>query len=157
MANQITRWNPWRDMVAMQNAMDRLFDETWREFGQSGDNGNSNWLALDVHEDGDHFVVHTDLPGVKPENIQVQVHDGLLTIEAEIPEHVIEDDKTRSLVRERRYGRFSRSVQLPQSVDNEHVEAEYADGVLTLTLPKAEDAKPRSIPVKSRNMIASNN
>lgn len=156
MANQITRWNPWREMAAMQNAMDRLFNETWREFEQrSGEGGN--WLALDVQENDDNFIVHTDLPGVSPDHIQIQVHDGLLTIDAEIPEHVVEDDKGRSLVRERRYGRFSRSIQLPQSVDNEHVEAEYENGVLTLTLPKAEDAKPRSIPVKTRNMITSNN
>lgn len=153
MANNITRWNPWRDMVNMQNAMDKLFEDTWRNL----ETRTGNWLALDVHEDNERFTVSTDLPGVAPENIHIHVQDGLLTIEAEIPEQTVEQEGTRSLIRERRYGRFTRTVQLPHSVNSEGVEATYDNGVLTLDLPKIEEAKPRSIPVKPRNMIASNN
>ena len=147
MAN-ITRYNPFREMVGMQSALDKFFDDAWqnwpeRRFGDFG-------LALDVDESGDNFVVTTDLPGVEAENINVTVHDDLLTITGEIPEHTVEDgDEHKALVRERRYGRYSRSIRLPQSIDSEHVDAEFTNGTLRLTLPKTENAKARVIPVKA--------
>lgn len=150
----IVRWNPVRDTFAMQNAMDRFFNDTWR--------GNwRNWqqlteenpvdahlLALDVYENDNAFTVITSLPGVKAEDIDVKFHDGFLTIEAEIPEYTVDQDDTHTHLRERAYGKFSRRLRLRQPVNVGAVEASYNDGVLTLTLPKAEEAKPRMIPVK---------
>ncbi len=150
MAN-ITRWGPIREMAAMQNMMDRIVDETLRSARASGTFENSEFgsaLALDVHEDETHYTVTTSLPGVKSEHIQVNLHDDDLTIEAEMPETKTGSRNGRMLVQERAYGKYSRRIRLPQPVNAEKVEANYEDGVLTLTLPKAEHALPRSIPVK---------
>jgi HSP20 family protein len=145
MAN-ITRWNPFREMATMQSALDKFFDESWAQWpawhwGEGG-------LALDVDETPDHYIVTTDLPGVKAEDIHVSVQNELLSIDAEVPEQTIEHKDARNLVRERRYGRMSRSIRLPQTIDAGKVEAEYKDGTLKLTLPKSEEAKVKIIPVK---------
>lgn len=148
MAN-IIRWNPLREMAAMQNAMDRLFDETWRTwqpvYGETG----ANALALDVHENDNAYIVTTALPGVQVENVNVKLHNDLLTIEGEIPERTVKKEGERSLMQERYYGRFSRTIRLPQPVNRDKVEANFENGVLTLTLPKSLEAQPRLIPVKT--------
>jgi HSP20 family protein len=146
MAN-IIRWNPLREMAAMQNAMDRLFDETWRTwqpiYGETG----ANALALDVHENDNAYIVTTALPGVQAENVNVKLHNDMLTIEGEIPQHEVEN--ANALMQERVYGRFSRTLRLPQPVNRDAVEANFDNGILTLTLPKAEEAQPRQIEVKT--------
>jgi HSP20 family protein len=151
MANNITRWNPLREMAAMQNALDRIFDDTWRGwqpvFGE-GRNALNN-LSLDVQENDGEYTVTTELPGVKAENIDVRLQNDMLTIEGEIPERTIEKEGTRWLMKERYYGRFSRTIRLPQPVKREKVDAHFENGVLTLTLPKAEEAQPKLIPVKT--------
>jgi HSP20 family protein len=144
MANNITRWNPLREMATMQSALDKFFDESWQQWPRMGEGG----LALDVDETPDHYIVTTDLPGVNAENINVTVQNELLTITAEVPEQTVEHKDAKSLVRERRYGRMSRSIRLPQTIDAGKVEAEYKDGTLKLTLPKSEDTKVKTIPVK---------
>ncbi len=148
MANNITRWNPLREMAAMQSAMDRLFEETWQPLFDNRSTG-INSLALDVDETDSTYTVTTELPGVKPENIHVKLDGDYLMIEGEIPTEETQEEGTRSLMRERRYGRFTRSIRLPLAVDSDKVEATYEDGLLKLTLPKSETAQPRQIPVKS--------
>ncbi len=145
----ITRWNPIREMAAMQQMMDRMMDDSLRGFRSLSDALEGEALALDVHEAEDHFTVSTALPGVDPDHIHINLHDDVLSIEAEIPEHITEQkDGERVLLKERSWGKFSRRIRLPQSVNAEAVEAEHKDGILTLTLPKAENALPRSIKVK---------
>jgi HSP20 family protein len=134
----------------MQNAMDRIFEETWRPFFEDRELG-FNSLALDVHEDDHSYMVSTEMPGVKPENIHVKLDGDYLVIDGEIPEEVIEKEGVRSLMKERRYGHFSRRVRLPQPVKSDKIEAVYKDGVLNLTLPKSEAAQPKLIPVKVGN------
>jgi HSP20 family protein len=146
MAN-IKVYNPFREMVAMQSALDKLFDQTWENWPEGRFNGNS--LALDVDETDDNFVVTADLPGIEPDNINVTAHDDVLTITAEMPERTVEHESMKALVRERRYGQFSRSLRLPHSINAEGVEADFKDGTLTLTLPKAENAKVKTIPVRA--------
>jgi HSP20 family protein len=140
------RWNPLREMAAMQNAMDRLFDEAWRNwqpiYGETG----ANTLAVDVHETDQAYIVTTALPGVQGDNINIRLHNDLLTIEGEIPQPTVEN--ARSLTQERIYGRFTRTLRLPQPVNRDAVEAHFENGVLTLTLTKAAEAQPRQIPVK---------
>ena len=128
----------------MQRVMDRLFDETW---GNAQGNLNAQALALDVHESANDYKVVTALPGVKPENIDINYLDRTLTIGVEIPERPVAEG-SKALVNEHVYGKFTRNVTLAQPVDAEKIVAEYADGVLTLTLPKTEAAKPRQIPVR---------
>ncbi|MGQ9887968.1 MAG: Hsp20/alpha crystallin family protein [Aggregatilineales bacterium] len=143
----IVRWNPFREMAAMQNMMDRIFEETWRPFFEEGSTV-LNTLALDLHEEDTQYIVTTELPGVKAENIHVKLDGDYLMIEGEIPEQVVEKEGRRSLIKERRYGRFSRRMRLPQSVDSDKVSATYENGVLTLTLPKSEAVQPKQIPVR---------
>jgi HSP20 family protein len=148
MSNSITRWNPFREMVNMQNMMDRFFED-WRpssdEFWRSG----ANALALDVHEDDQAYTITTELPGVKPDDINVRQEDDYIVIEAETRSQTEGDQNKRPLVQERRYGHYSRRFRLPQNVNFEKSGATYQDGVLTLTLPKAPEAQPRTIPVRS--------
>lgn len=151
MASELTRWNPLREMVNMQNQFDRFFDD-WRPFFNDENlGGRANMLAIDAHEDDKQYTVITELPGVKSENINVRQDGDYLLIEADIPETETEHEDKRWLVRERRSGHFSRRIRLPQNVDYSKAEANYNDGVLTLTLPKSEEAKPRQIPVKHGN------
>jgi HSP20 family protein len=149
--SSIVRWNPFREMAAMQNAMDRLFNEQWRALRPMWEDANVGafGLPLDVHEDDKSYTVTTELPGVSSEHINVKFHDGALVIEAELPEQTVQKEGSRVLLQERRYGKFSRSVRLPQQINANAVEATFADGVLTLTLPKSEEAQPRLIPVKT--------
>lgn len=143
----IIRWNPVREMATMQSALDRIFDDTFRSMrGEFDVNGA---LALDVTEDNGAYTVTTALPGVDPDNIQVNLHDNTLTIQAEISEEKRETEGSRVLLQERTYGKFSRSVRLPLPVNADNIQADYENGVLKLTLPKAENAKPRQIQVRA--------
>lgn len=150
----ITRWNPFREINAMQNFMDRLLEETARPMRSVVESyeGINGALALDVDEEESNYTVTTSLPGVRAEDIKVNLHDDLLTIEAEIPAKSVEKTEGKNvrkvLMQERAWGKFSRSIRLPQTVKTDSVEASYDNGVLTLTLPKAEHVLPRSIPVK---------
>jgi HSP20 family protein len=151
--SNIVRWNPMREMATMRTFMDRFFDE-WRPFNLFDENWREGWhrLAVDVTENDGAYTVTTELPGVKAENIQVRHENGMLLIDAEIPETTTETkgENERALIKERRYGRYSRSIQLPD-VDLDKVEATYDNGVLTLTLPKSPAAQPHPITVKVGN------
>jgi len=147
----LVRWNPVREMTAMQNVLDRMFDETWRGTRPTF---AGNALPLDVHEDATGYTVVTALPGLTADQINVSFQDGVLTITGETAHPEVKED-TRVLVQERSYGRFSRSVTLPQAVNADAVEASFENGVLTLTLPKAPEAQPRQIQIKSNGVLAS--
>jgi HSP20 family protein len=148
MSNSITRWNPMREMANMQNMMDRFFED-WRPFSNEFWQSGANALTLDIDEDDNSYTVTTELPGVKPEDIHVRQEGDYLLIEAETRSQTEGDENKRPLVRERRYGRYSRRLRLPQGVNFDEADANYENGVLTLTLPKAPQAQPRTITVRS--------
>jgi HSP20 family protein len=148
MSSNLIRWSPLRDMAKMQSMMDRIFEDTWRPVFED-DGLNSNVLALDVHEDDDGYTVTTELPGVQADNIHVSMDGDYLVIEGEIPEQVVDKESSHALLKERRYGKYSRRIRLPQAVEGGKVEANYENGVLTLNLPKAEEVKPKMIPIKT--------
>lgn len=154
----VVRWNPLREMVTMQSALDRLFDETWR--GVRTGAAESGALALDVHETDSAYIVSAALPGVAADAVNINLHDGVLTISGEIPQFTPEGEQEnqnrRALMLERAYGKFQRSIRLPQPVDTSAVEALIENGVLTLTLPKTPEAQPRVIPVKVHSTISNN-
>jgi HSP20 family protein len=104
---------------------------------------------MDLYQTDEAVVIKMGLPGVEPGDIQVSVTDGVLTVRGEVKEEKEEKEKTYHL-RERRFGSFSRSVKLPSNVNVEKSDAQFENGVLTLTLPKAEEAKPRTIAVKTK-------
>ncbi len=140
----VVRWNPLREMAAMQGALDRLFDESWRNVRSGSDTGA---LALDVHETDNAYLVTAALPGVNPDAVNINLLDGVLTISGEVQQATPEN--SRALMLERVYGKFQRSIRLPQAVDASAVEAHMENGVLMLTLPKTPEAQPRTIPVKT--------
>lgn len=140
----VVRWNPVREMAAMQSALDRLFDETWRGTRTAANIGS---LALDVHETDTAYLVSAALPGVSAESVNISLHDGVLTIAAEVPQ--LTPENSRALMLERGYGKVQRSIRLPQPIDANAVEATMENGVLSLTLNKTVEAQPRTIPVKA--------
>jgi HSP20 family protein len=145
----IIRWEPFREMSSLRDAMERMFEERFMRptvpFGLWGE----GTMAVDVYETDEAVVVKTPIPGVRAEEINVSVTGDTLTIKAEIKEE--QDVKGENyLRRERRYGSCCRSVTLPGGLETDKAEADYKDGVLTLTFPKAEEVKPRSIKVLTK-------
>jgi HSP20 family protein len=147
MAN-ITRFNPLSEMVTLRSAMDRLFDDSFvsplalRVF-----NGDAAAPAVDVHETADDIVVTAALPGLKADDVDITITGQSLTIRGEFK---ADDQVERGqyLYRERRFGTFQRQLQLPVRVQSEAATATFEDGILTLSIPKAEEVKPRQIQVK---------
>ena len=136
--------SPLDQLAGLREEMNRLFEGTFgRETGIMG-----GWSpSLDIHQDKDNLCVHIELPGMKKEDIDISLHNGMLTIagERKQEETVSEGEVFRS---ERYFGRFHRTISLPAEVDASNVKATYKDGILTVLLPKSEAAKPKQIEVK---------
>ena len=149
MAKRLLRWDPTSELMSLRNSMDRLMNRLWREdlVGRVPFFGGES-LALDMYETDDAIVVKAVIPGVKPEEINVQIAGGTLTIKGERKEE--EEEGVSYVYRERRYGSFCRSVTLPTEGDVNEAEAEFKHGVLILTLPKSEAVKPKSIKIKTK-------
>jgi HSP20 family protein len=146
--SNLTRWNPLREMAAMQRAMDRMFEDAWNPF-VDGESLRASGLALDVSENENAYTLTTEIPGVKPEDIHIRLDHDMLTIEGEFRDETNEEKDGRPIVKERRYGRYSRSIRLPQAVDEGQIEAIYDNGVLKLVLPKSPEAQPKLISVQT--------
>jgi HSP20 family protein len=129
-------WPTFGRLANLQDELDRLFEAPLTAWAP----------ALDVHEDKDSFSVRVELPGMKREDIEVSLHDGALVISGERTAEKIHED-TEVHRQERHYGKFSRALTLPAAVSGDKVKAQYKDGILTVTLPKAEEAKPKAITV----------
>jgi HSP20 family protein len=144
----LTRWNPFGEMLSLRQAMDRLLEESFIRPGRLWDGEDAGGLELDVMEKDDAFVVKASLPGVKPEDVNITVENGVLTISGEMREEQ-EPGEGRYYRRERRFGRFSRWVALPSEVNIDACDAGFEHGVLTIRLPKSAQARPRQIAVRS--------
>lgn len=145
-APRLATFSPLARLSAFQQEVDRLFDLS----PFTGSHGNVGWSpALDLHQDKDSFFVKAELPGMKKEDITLSLHDGLLTLSGERQHEKAHDEKS-SLRNERFFGRFERTITLPMQVDGTRVQAAYEDGILTVTLPKAEAAKPRQIEISAK-------
>lgn len=141
----IERWDPFREAVSLRDAMNSLFQDSFvRPAAWAA--GALTQIPLDVCENENEFVVHASLPGVKPADVQITVHGDVLTIRGETR---AEEEKTGEnwLLRERRVGTFQRAIGLNAPVNADKAVARFENGVLMLTLPKAEEAKPRQIKV----------
>jgi HSP20 family protein len=149
-AMAIDRWDPFREAVSLSDAMNALFRESYIRPG-SGAPGQQGpgLLPLDISENENEFMVKASLPGVKPEDVQITVHGDTLTIQGETKSEE-EKQGQRWHLRERRSGQFQRSLSLATPVDSDKAQANFEHGVLTLTLPKSEQAKPRQIKIGSR-------
>ena len=138
-------------MIRTRNPYTRLFHDLFGDIrptlGTMQEAGGSDYgLALDVEETQDGYTVRTDLPGICQDGISVNTHDDVLSITAESSAEN-KDENSRMLIRERAFGKFSRSLRFPVPVNGEAIQASYDSGVLTIAVPKAEHVKPREIPV----------
>jgi HSP20 family protein len=142
----LVRWDPIRELDTVQNEMNRLFDRFF-DRPANGSSLSRRWIpAMDLAESDDHLVLHADLPGMSEDDIDIEVKDGVLTISGERKaEH---EEKAAGFHRvERAFGSFSRSVSLPDGVDAKSVEANFADGVLEVKVPKPEEAQPTRVQI----------
>jgi HSP20 family protein len=148
----LTRWDPFQEMLNLRRTVDRLFDNvgTDREWAQP-----TLWgLAVDVVENKDEFIIKASVPGINPDDLEISYTDDTLTIKGEIKsENEVKENQYH--LRERRYGSFTRSLNLPTKVKGDAIDASCQNGVLTLRLPKAEEVKPKRIAIKTgdQNMI----
>lgn len=143
----IARWDPFRDLMSIQNELNRLFGRTYT----GGDDGLTTgaWMpALDVFETKDHFVVEVELPGIDPGAVDISVEDSTLTVRGERSfANEVDEEGVRRV--ERRYGAFARSLSLPPTAKADGIEASFDKGVLRIEVPKVEEAKPRKIQIKA--------
>lgn len=142
----IDRWEPFREMVSLRDAVQNLLAES---LTKPESNAGSHLVpAIDVHETPEAYDVHVSMPGIKPEDVQVTVHGNMLTVAGESK---AEERKTEGnwIVRERRHGKFSRSLTLACALDAEKAVAKTENGVVKLHLPKAEKERPKQIKVVS--------
>jgi HSP20 family protein len=146
----LTRWDPMRDFVQLQDRINRVFSDAVSRGGEEGLMNRGTWIPpVDIYENGkDEIVLKAELPDMKLEDIKITVDNNTLTItgEKKLTEEVKDDQFQRI---ERRYGAFSRSFSLPTTIDDAKVSAEYKNGLLTLRLPLRDEAKPRQIQVNA--------
>lgn len=145
----LIRWDPYRQMQSFRDAMDRLFEESVRRmWGEEQEMETGLYIPMDVFESGDHLVVSAVAPGVKPGDLDVSVSGNTLTIRGEIKRE--EEMEGRNVhFQERVYGPFSRSITLSSEYDLNKVEATCRDGIIRITVPRSEEAKPKQIKVKA--------
>lgn len=147
MPTNLTRWEPVREMMTLREAMDRLFDDAFtRPFNVSA---VSAIPAIDLYQTADEVVVKAALPGLKTEDVQISVTGEVLTLRGEYKQ---EEEKKEATwhIREQRYGSFERSIMLPTDIQTDKAKADFENGILTISLPKAETVKPKTINIKAK-------
>ena len=145
--SNLIRWEPAREMMTLREAMDRLFDDAFtRPFSL-----RDGWTvpAIDMYQTDDEVVVKAALPGMKSDNVQISITGDMLSLKGEF-KHEEEKQERAYHLREQRYGAFERTFALPTAVVSDKAKAEFENGILTITLPKAEEVKPKMITVKAK-------
>ena len=145
----IIRWDPFRDVVSLRDAMSRLFEESFIRPSAWAAPLEGVGVAVDMMETKDDVIVKVAVPGIKPEDIDISVTGELLTVKGEFKAEQ-KTEGSNYIRQERRFGAFERTLSLPTQVVADRAKAEFENGVLTLTLPKAEDVKPKTIKVKAK-------
>jgi len=143
---ELTRWPAFGRLSNLRDEIDRLFEAPLSELALASQVFSGWTPALDMHEDKDNIIVKAELPGMKKEDVDVSLHDGSLSISGERKAET-KHENAEVYRTERFVGRFQRTVALPAPVAADKVKAVYKDGVLTITLPKTEEAKPKQIDV----------
>jgi HSP20 family protein len=145
MADMLTRWDPFRETVTLREAMDRLFEDTFVPARRREAAGGQVWrLPLDAYVTANEIVVLANMPGVKPEAVEITLEGDTLTIKGERPAPLGNVDY---VMQERTFGKFQRTLNINIPVDADKAEARYENGLLTLTIPKAEAVRPKTIQV----------
>lgn len=149
----IVRWEPFRHMLTLQDRMNRMFDESFQGAARGTAAGDEDWAlggswapAVDIYEQDGNIVLKAELPGVDSKDVDIRLENNVLTLRGErkLDTEVKRENYHRV---ERSYGSFTRSFTLPTVVDQEMIKADYKDGVLRVTLPKREEAKPKQISI----------
>ncbi|MBX5492584.1 MAG: Hsp20/alpha crystallin family protein [Chloroflexi bacterium] len=138
----IARWDPFAEMMSLREAMNRLFEESFVRPTSLVSWTRAAGVPIDVYTEGDNYVIEAAVPGLAPDALDISVLGNEVTIRGEYP---TAPESRRYLLRERPFGQFERRVTLPDPVDAEHVQAHCEHGLLRLTVPKAESARPRRI------------
>jgi HSP20 family protein len=146
------RWDPFREMMSLRDAMDRLLAESFVWPSRPRAFGGRGTFPVDVVDRDDHFEVRAELPGIKPEDVEVTIRQNVLTIRGESRTQE-ERREERWVIHERQAGTIERTLTLPMPINAETSEARYEDGVMVLTLPKAEEARPRRITVQGASRL----
>ena len=145
MATELTEWRPFSDFAEMRHRLDQAF----RDLSEGAQ--HSGWSpSVDVVRKDDQLVLRADLPGIKPDEVKIEVENDVLTVSGEHREQS-EEKKENYMRRERRYGSFSRSMVLPKGVKADDIEAKCEDGVLEVTIPAPKSAEKQEIAVKSKS------
>jgi len=145
--SNLIRWEPAREMMTLRDAMDRLFDDAFTRPLTLRDGWSAP--AIDMYQTDDEIVLKASLPGVKADEVQINITGEVLTLKGETKHE--EEHKDRAWhIREQRWGAFERAVVLPTEVVADKAKAEFENGILTVTLPKAEEVKPKIINIKAR-------
>lgn len=146
----LVRWRPFRDIVSIQDEMNRLFNDFFGRVPSrfEGDWSTSEWTpSVDISETKDDILIKAEVPGMKKEDIKISLQDNVLTLKGERKQEK-EEKETNFYRMERSYGSFTRSFNLPTVVQADKIKASYKDGILNVTLPKAEEVKPKQIPIE---------
>lgn len=143
----LSRWDPVRDLIAISNRWNHIRTDAPSRF--DGEDGLGSWVPpVDIFEKNENLVLRVELPGVEKDDIQISVENGVLSLHGQRRRDQ-EIDEKNSYRLERSYGAFGRSFSLPTTVDASKIVASYRDGVLEVTLPKAEEAKPKRVPIQA--------
>jgi len=147
----LIKWEPFRELTSLREAMDRLFEESFVRPSSWWFDGRYE-VPIDMYQTEDNVVVKASLPGYKPEEIDISITGDNLVIKGEHKEEkeVKEQDY---IYKERHFGNFTRTIPIPVQVKSEKAEAVFENGVLTLTLPKAEEVKPKQIKIKAKTSV----
>jgi HSP20 family protein len=145
--SSLMRWSPFRNAMTLSEALDRLFDEA---FIMPRNGGMMTMPSIDMVENDDNVVVKAEIPGFNPENVDVRVEGNVLSLRGEYKQES-EKQEGQYHVRERRMSSFNRTIPLPAEVNADKATAEFENGVLTLTLPKHETAKPKRISIAAKS------
>jgi HSP20 family protein len=145
----IIRWDPWTTLPTLQDRINRIFEEAFpKGSAKEGELALVDWRpAVDTYEEGNNIVIKAELPGVKKEDVSIDIKDNVLTLKGERSQEteVREENYYR---KERSYGKFHRAFTLPDAVEPNKIDASFKDGVLKITIPKTEETKTKKIEIK---------
>ena len=147
--SNLTRWEPTREMMTLREAMDRLFDDAFTRPLSIRDGWSMATPAIDLYQTDNEVVVKASIPGMKAEDVQINVSGDVLTLKGEVKQEQEHKDRAWH-IREQRFGSFERSIVLPTEVKTDKAEAVFESGILTITLPKADEVKPKTINIKAK-------
>ncbi len=145
----ITEWRPFREVSRLRREMDRLWEDFFGPGRRALQPLAEAWMpAIDVSESGDKVTIKAEVPGMESKDIEISMVGDILTIKGEKKAEIEEKGESYHIV-ERSYGSFIRSIRMPAPVDPDKIEANYKNGVLTVTCPKREEVKPKAIEIKT--------